>query len=218
MHHELQTFADPGTLAKDAARFIAERAREAVTRTGRFTFATSGGNTPWAMLSELALLEVPWHETNFFQVDERIAPRGDLMRNLTHLERCLAKVDPTIRAMEVNASDLEGAANDYGSVLPDRIDLIHLGLGTDGHTASLIPGDDVLEVKDRLIAITGEYQGFRRMTFTFPAIASADQILWLVTGADKQRPLSMLVNGDTSIPAGRVEATRSLIMADQAAN
>ncbi|HVB00536.1 MAG TPA: 6-phosphogluconolactonase [Acidimicrobiales bacterium] len=217
MHHDLQTFADTDALAEGAARYIADRAHSAVAKTGRFTVAMSGGNTPWAMLSQLALLDVPWNETWIYQVDERIAPRGDHTRNLTHLERCLAKVRPVIKAMAVEDTDLERAARDYAGELPERIDLVHLGLGSDGHTASLIPGDPVLDISDRLIAITGEYQNFRRMTFTYPALASADQILWLVTGSDKQRPLSMLVSGDASIPAGRVEAPRSLIMADQAA-
>jgi len=217
VHHDLQTFADTDSLAESAARYIADQAHNAVAKTGRFTIAMSGGNTPWAMLSRLALLDVPWDETWIYQVDERIAPRGDHMRNLTHLESCLAKVRPVIKAMAVEDIDLERATRDYAGELPERIDLVHLGLGSDGHTASLIPGDPVLDVSDRLIAITGEYQNFRRMTFTYPALARADQILWLVTGSDKQRPLSMLVNGDASIPAGRVEAPRSLIMADQAA-
>lgn len=217
VHHELQVFADPDALATAAAEYVANFARERVASTGRFTVALSGGETPWKMLSALALLDVPWEETRIYQVDERIAPQDDPMRNRTHLERCLAKVSPTIHAMPVDAVDLERAAKDYGAELPDRIDLVHLGLGVDGHTASLVPGDRVLEVTDRLIAVTGEYQGLRRMTFTFPAIALADQILWLVTGQEKHRPLSMLVNGDPSIPAGRAKAARSLIMADQAA-
>ncbi len=217
MHHDLQTFADSDSLAESAAQFILDRAHLAVTGTGRFTMALSGGDTPWKMLAQLVLLDMPWEKTWIYQVDERIAPRGDKMRNLTHLERALGNVRPCVRAMPVDDLDLAKATRDYARELPEQIDLIHLGLGRDGHTASLVPDDPALEVTDSLIAITGVYQNLRRMTFTFPAIARADQILWLVTGSDKRSPLSMLVNGDTSIPAGRVEAARSLIMADHAA-
>lgn len=217
MHHELQVFADADSLAKSAARFIAALAFEVLAATGRFNVAMSGGNTPRAMLSELATLDLPWESIAIYQVDERIAPPGDSARNLTHLERCLKNVHPSIAKMPVNETDLEAASAHYGLGLPERIDLIHLGLGADGHTASLVPGDPVLEVTDRLIAISGEYQKYRRMTFTYPALARADQILWLVTGPDKQRPLSMLLNGDTSIPAGQVRTAHSLIMADSAA-
>jgi len=94
---------------------------------------------------------------------------------------------------------------------------VHLGLGPDGHTASLVPGDPVLEVTDALVAVTQPYQGHRRMTLTYPALARADQLLWLVTGADKREPLAKLLAGDESIPAGRVVAARSVVMADQAA-
>jgi 6-phosphogluconolactonase/glucosamine-6-phosphate isomerase/deaminase len=120
--------------------------------------------------------------------------------------------------MPVNDGDLEAAARRYGDSLPARFDLVHLGLGPDGHTASLVPGDPVLEVTDRPVAVTAEYQGHRRMTLTYPALARADQLLWVVTGADKRAPLARLWAGDPSIPAGRVEAAASLIMADTAAS
>lgn len=217
VHHELQTFPDADALAEGAARFIAKRAHELVTAKGSFSVAMSGGKTPWAMLVELSSLDLPWADMVIYQVDERIAPPGDPMRNLTNLERCLATVHPSIVPMAVNDSDLTVASRCYGAALPERIDLIHLGLGADGHTASLIPGDPVLEVTDRLVAVTGEYQNYRRMTITYPALARADEILWLVSGIDKRQALSMLMNGDTSIPAGRVEAAGSLIMTDQIA-
>ncbi len=217
MHHELQSFADPDLLAKGAASFIARLASETVARTGQFTFAASGGTTPWAMLSELALLDIPWQAIRIFQVDERIVPLDNPMRNVGNINRCLANVRANINGMPVDAVDLEQATRDYGNALPSRIDLVHLGLGVDGHTASLIPGDRALDVTDRLIAITDEYQGSRRMTFTYPAIASADQILWLVAGREKQWSLARLLDGDTSIPAGRVEAPLSLVMAEQTA-
>ncbi len=197
-----------------------EFARDAVAARGTFTFAVSGGHTPWAMFAELAREDVPWAQVRLFQVDERAAPDGDPDRNLTHLRDSL-RGGPAqaaqVTAMPVTEPDLAAAAVQYQASLPDRFDLVHLGLGPDGHTASLVPGDPVLAVTDRLVAVTGAYQGHQRMTLTYPALARADQLLWLITGADKRDPLARLLAGDQSIPAGRVQAERSLILADQSA-
>jgi 6-phosphogluconolactonase len=219
MEHELRNFADAKTLAQSAAAFVAVRARQAVATKGNFTFAVSGGRTPWAMFAELVSCHMPWAHTVIYQVDERVAPEGDPSRNLTNLMAAIANAQtpPLIMSMPVNAEDLDTGAKEYGAMLPARFDMVHLGLGPDGHTASLVPDDPVLDVTDRMIAITEPYQGHQRLTMTYPALARADQILWLVTGEDKRQPLKLLLEGDTSIPAGRVEAARSLIMADEAA-
>lgn len=217
MRHEQEILADADAVAKRAAGYVAQAAREAVSARGTFTFAVSGGNTPWAMFAELAHEDVPWEQVQLFQVDERSAPEGDPDRNLTHLNDSLRGAPARMHAMPVNDAGLDAAAASYAALLPDRFDLIHLGLGPDGHTASLVPGDPVLEVTDRLVAVTGVYQGHRRMTLTYPALARAAQLLWLITGADKKEPLAKLLAADPSIPAGRVEAARSLVIADQSA-
>jgi 6-phosphogluconolactonase len=217
VHHELEVLAGPDQVAAAAAEYVQRRAVTAVADHGHFTFAVSGGHTPWAMFGELAGLDVPWSQVTLYQVDERAAPDGDPDRNLTHLHQALADIKASVVAMPVTAPDLDAAAGGYAAMLPERFDLVHLGLGPDGHTASLVPGDPVLEVTDRLVAVTGVYQGHRRMTLTYPALARAGQIMWLVTGDDKREPLAKLLAGDRSIPAGRVEAEASLVLADAAA-
>ena len=198
---------------------IAEAARAAVAERGTFSLAVSGGEAPWKMFARLADEDVLWEATQIFQVDERIAPDGDPARNLTHLQRCLPPAAAErVRPMPVDDEDLEGAAQRYADALPEQIDLIHLGLGPDGHTASLVPSDSVLEVTDRRVArTTREYEGHRRMTLTYPTLAAARQILWLVTGEDKRDALAKLLAGDPSIPAGRVEARDESVLANRAA-
>jgi 6-phosphogluconolactonase len=215
---DVEVLADADAVASRAAEEVAARARDAVADHDRFTFAVSGGRTPWAMFAELRTLDVPWDRTAIFQVDERVAPAGDEARNLTHL---VASLPPGGRAeihpMPVEEADLDAAAAGYASSLPERFDLIHLGLGPDGHTASLVPGDPVLEVTDRKVALTGPYQGHRRMTLTYPVLDRAERVLWLVTGAEKADPLARLRAGDTSIPAGRVRTDTQLVLCDRAA-
>jgi 6-phosphogluconolactonase len=217
VHHDLETLADADEVARAGAAFVAQHARQAVDRRGRFHFAVSGGHTPWAMFAELASETVPWDKVVIYQVDERVAPPDDPDRNLHHLYQALGSAPAEVRAMPVNDDQLGAAAAAYAAVLPDHFDLVHLGLGPDGHTASLVPGDPVLEVTDRLVALTQPYQGRVRMTLTYPALARARQILWLITGDDKQEALAKLLSGDTAIPAGRVRADASLVLADQAA-
>jgi 6-phosphogluconolactonase len=217
VQHQLEVLASADLVARTGAGYVQRQAAAAVADHGQFTFAVSGGRTPWAMFAELAGMDMPWSQVTLFQVDERAAPDNDPDRNLTHLHDTLGDVKVSVVAMPVTATDLDAAAAEYAALLPDRFDLVHLGLGPDGHTASLVPGDPVLEVTDRLVAVTGPYQGHRRMTLTYPALARAGQIMWLVTGADKTEPLARLLAGDRSIPAGRVEAGASFVLADTAA-
>ncbi len=215
MEHELRVFDDADALARAAADFVTDRARSVEVRDEPFRFALSGGKTPWLMIDQLAHHDVWWGHTRIFQVDERVVPIDNDLRNLKSLKACLAGTSAPIEPMPVERLDLARACRDYAAALPARIDLIHLGLGPDGHCASLVPGDPVLKVTDRLVAVSGPYQDTMRMTLTYPALARGDQLLWLVSGADKRNALERLLAGDTSIPAGRVEAGASLIMADR---
>ncbi len=218
MQHHLEVLADGDAVADAAARVIADRAAAAVAAGGSFTMAVSGGRSPWEAFDRLRRMDVPWERTVVFQVDERCAPVDDPDRNLAHLRAALGDVPADVRPMPVEAPDPEAACRDYAASLPEFFDLVHLGLGPDGHTASLVPDDPVLEVADRLVALTGsEYQGHRRMTLTYPALARARQLLWLVEGAEKRAPLAALLDGDRRIPAGRVHADASLVVADRAA-
>jgi 6-phosphogluconolactonase len=179
------------------------------------------------MLRALANEKVPWESVHVVQVDERVAPAGDADRNLSHLRESLLKQAPLrpdqIHAMPVEASDLEAAAKRYALSLreiagtPPVLDLAHLGLGPDGHTASLVPGDPVLNVTDSDVALTGVYQERRRMTLTYPMLNRSRRILWLVTGSDKVAALARLRDGDASIPAGRIKRDQALVLADRAA-
>jgi 6-phosphogluconolactonase len=214
---ELEVLPDPDAVARRGAEFVATQARAAVADHTRFTFAVSGGHTPWAMFAHLVDEDMPWAQTAIWQVDERVAPAGDPDRNLAHLQAALPpEGSAEVHPMPVEDDDLEAAAARYAQSLPEYFDLIHLGLGPDGHTASLLPGDRVLEMTDREVALTGLYQGRRRMTLTYPVLNRALQVLWLVTGADKVDALARLRAGDTSIPAARVEARTQVILADAA--
>jgi 6-phosphogluconolactonase len=224
---KIEVLADADAVAKRGAAIIAENARDAVVTRARFVIALSGGLTPWAMLRTLATEDVPWQKVHVFQVDERVAPAGDDDRNLSHLRESLLERAPLpphqMHAMPVESPDLAAAAVRYARVLeeiagsPPVLDLVHLGLGPDGHTASLVPGDPVLEAENDDVALTRAYRGTMRMTLTYRVLARARRILWIVTGAEKAAMLARLMGGDRSIPAGRVRADNALIVADSAA-
>jgi 6-phosphogluconolactonase len=215
---------DAGAVAAKAASVIARHAREGVAARGKFVLAVSGGRTPWVMLEALANEEVPWSGVHIVQVDERVAPAGHADRNLTRLHESLLSHAPLpdshIHPMPVEEADLEAACASYAATLeglcgsPAVIDLVHLGLGADGHTASLVPGDPVLEVHGADVAATGVYQGRRRMTLTYPVLNRARSILWVVTGAEKAPMVPRVLAGDAGIPGGRIERGRAVLIAD----
>ena len=217
MNHELRVFDDTETLAKAASDYVAELSRSVIDGGATFSFALSGGRTPWLMFEQLANDFVQWDRTRIFQVDERVVGADNDLRNLKSLRASLLGTEAPIEAMDVENPDLDAACRDYAARLPEQFDLIHLGIGPDGHCASLIPGDPVLDVTDRLVATSGPYQDTMRMTLTYPALARGTQLLWLVSGEDKRDALAKLLDSDPSIPAGRVDAGASLIMADRAA-
>ena len=224
---KIEVLADANAVAQKAAEIIATEARLAVAARGRFIMAVSGGHTPWQMLRILAGEDLPWKNVHVVQVDERVAPAGHPDRNLTHLRESLLEHAPLrseqIYAMPVESPDLDAATKRYALTLqeiagsPPVLDLAHLGLGPDGHTASLVPGDPVLNITDSDVALTGVYQGRRRMTLTYPILNRSRRILWLVTGSDKVAALQRLRDGDVSIPAGRIQRDQALVLADQAA-
>lgn len=225
---EIEIYPNEDVVSEKAAAMIADRIREAASSRGRFVMALSGGHTPWMMLRLLADAELPWDKVYIFQVDERIAPARAEDRNLMHLRETLLSHAPLppehIYAMPVEAPEPEFAAQDYAETLrtvagtPCVLDLVHLGLGADGHTASLVPDDPVLDIRNVDVATTTyPYQGRRRMSLTFPIINRARHILWLVTGREKAGVLARLRAGDQSIPAGRVSRGQALILADKAA-
>jgi 6-phosphogluconolactonase len=223
----IEILIDADAVALKAAEVIAAQARATVAERGRFIMAVSGGHTPWKMLRALANEKVPWEGVRVVQVDERVAPAGDPDRNLSHLRESLLEHAPLrpeqVLAMPVELPDLDAAAIRYGMTLkevagsPPVLDLVHLGLGPDGHTASLVPGDPVLNVTDSDVALTGVYQGRRRMTLTYPILNRARRVLWLVTGSDKVDALARLREGDRSIPGGKIRRDQAVVLADQAA-
>lgn len=211
--------SDDIAVARRAAELVVEHAQLAIATRGEFTLAVSGGHTPGQMFADLAgRNDFPWEHTAIYQVDERIAPDGDANRNLTLMWKNLPEAAISqLHPMPVQEVDLQQAAGRYASELPERFDLVHLGLGADGHTASLVPDDPVLDVLDCDVAITGLYMGLQRMTVTYPVLDRARALLWLVTGHEKREALDRLRAHDQSIPAGRVVAECALILADIAA-
>ncbi len=223
---DIRILDDAPAVARAAACFLVEAGGRAIAARGRFSLALSGGSTPWRMLRHLEPEDLPWERVDIFQVDERVAPAGSDERNLTHLESSLVDrvpIPPTrVNAMPVEAEDLERAASDYAARLaartgePATLDVVHLGVGDDGHTASLVPGDPVLDVTGADVALAvAPYQGRRRMTLTLPALNRARTVLWLLTGAGKARMLRRLRDGDAGIPAGRVARRHAVVFTDR---
>jgi 6-phosphogluconolactonase len=202
-------------LANVAADVIVQELNARIALRGHAAIAVSGGRTPWSVFERLSEAPVPWTAVDVFQVDERVAAPGSADRNLTGLdETLLDRVPARAHPMPVDAPDLEAAARRYATDLPPSLDVVHLGLGDDGHTASLVPLDPSVLIEDQLVAITDPYRGHRRMTLTRPAIDGAGLIVWIVSGSDKAEMVERLIAGDPLIPAGLISQERAVLVTD----
>lgn len=202
-------------VVQESTSFLADRLRAATNNGNYASIAVSGGRTPWSVLALLAQTDLAWERVHVYQVDERIVPLGDPTRNLTNLDAALlSRVPAIVHPLPVDEPDLYAAARRYAADLPRVLDIVHLGLGVDGHTASLVPSDPVLDMADRDVAVTGSYLGTRRMTLTYPPLDRAASIVWIVTGDQKRDALRRLIAGDTTIPAGRVARDQAVVISD----
>lgn len=221
---KIHSFASADAVAHEAALYIAQAARKAIFDHGRFTFAISGGRTPWEMLKFLSKEKLAWEKIFIFQVDERIAPDGHPDRNLTQFFKTMEGSGLMTRVnvfpMPVTQENLEEACMEYSETIAQvkggaPFDLIHLGMGADGHTASLVPNDPICEVKDKDIAITTNlYQGRLRMSVTYPFIAKAKEIMWVITGEEKREMYHRFLDGDETIPAGIISKDNAVVFTD----
>jgi 6-phosphogluconolactonase len=223
----LEVTADAETAAVRAAEIVAAELNRAIAARGRATIALSGGRTPLRMFYELATLDLPWERLDVFQVDERVAPAGDVERNRTTIERALAEQVVAHRErfhwMPVEDADLTASAQRYARELAAAVgtagalDVVHLGIGADGHTASLFPGSPLLGETAADVALAPPHAGRQRMTLTFPALNRARCVVWLVTGGDKKNVLAQLIAADPDLVATRVRRGAARVVADEGA-
>ena len=206
---------ETNALALVAEELLERLLLDAMSNQDRVSLALSGGSTPWPVLDLLSHSDIEWERVDVFQVDERIVPLSHPDRNLTHLAaKFLDKTRAVAHPMPVDDSDLQQATLSYANRLPSHLDIVLLGLGADGHTASLVPGDAVVDVTDVDVATTAEYNGHRRMTLTRRAIDKAATIVWLVSGDSKRRALTQLLAGESAIPAGMISTSNSIVVTD----
>lgn len=211
---DLRVAHDARAAAQEAARWTAQQLRNAVLRRGRATLAVSGGTTPAAMFAALAEEDLPWTKVTVFQVDERVAPDGDPARNAALLR--LFPSAASLVPMDVTAADLSGSAGQYAGRLPDRLDVVHLGLGDDGHTASWPPGDPVVRSRSK-VDLCGSYRGHVRMTLTPVAVNAARHRVVLAAGSDKATALEGWLLEAVDLPVARVRSSGTVVVVDAAA-
>lgn len=212
----------PDAFAMTSATWLASTIADVVHQRGVCHLAVSGGSTPLPTFALLATMDVTWSQVHIWQVDERVAPDGDAARNATGLDATLLeRIDlppSNLHLMDVTRADLEIAAVDYSLSLSDAcggvLDIVHLGIGADGHTASWPPGDPVIDVTDRDVAISQPYQGHVRMTLTVPCVNRARRRLFLVSGQDKADALAALLENRGTIPANRVTLDETTVLSN----
>lgn len=228
----VEVLSDSEALALRAVDVVVAASVLAIDERGVFVWAVSGGSTPRRMLELLSeRTDLDWSRTHLFQVDERVAPDGSDDRNASMLDSALltepfldANSPAGIHLMPVTSNDLDAAAARYAELMdshagsPVVFDLVQLGMGSDGHTASLIPDDPILDVDDVDVAMTGEYQGRRRMSFTWPVLDRAKHLLWVIGGASKQDAVQQFLDNDPAIPATLPTQARATVLLDAAAH
>ena len=227
----LEVVKDLEALSARAAELIADRIRSGGSP---FRLALSGGNTPRGCYRHLAHLhQIPWDHVEIFLGDERFVPPDHPDSNYHMIRQTLLAGEAvTPRAVFAVPTDTtpEDAAGAYEEILrqeygasrlrPDLplFDLQLLGLGEDGHTASLLPGQPVLEEQTRWVAVVPEGRKEPRITLTYPVLESSRLTVFLVSGADKKDALARVRAGDPSLPAGRLKPQGDVIwLADRAA-
>ncbi len=223
MNPRLEVFADLRRLSERAAEVFEGQISFASRERGRVSVALSRP-TPREVFERIARIRIPRHDVDVFQVDERKTAKDSDERNLKLLKR---EVSPWLSAAELHEMPVDGTlsrgASAYEKTLADIcgrrpvIDLVHLGLGPDGHTASLLPGDDVLDVRDRFVATTKKHGGYQRMTLTYPVLDRARLVVFIVTGEEKAEALARVLRGDGAMPAARLRSPNVLVLADRAA-
>lgn len=190
----------PEALAALAADRIALLIEQAVIRHGRATVALSGGATPRAVYRQLARHQLPWEKVEIYFGDERAVPPGDPESNYRMARETLLEAAPLppshVHRMPAERPDRDAAAAEYAAQLPKELDLIILGIGEDGHTASLFPGFSVLgETRRKVVAVTGPKAPHQRLTITPPVIASAFTVMVLASGAGKAKAVAQALEG-----------------------
>lgn len=212
---DIRVASDAEAAAAVAAEWLAWQLRNACRRRGLATLAVSGGTSPALMFHDLARCDVPWDRVRVWQVDERFAPDGDPARN-ANLLSALPLPRTTLRLMPVTARHLPSAIRRYAAGLPDRFDVVHLGMGDDGHTASWPPGDPVIDAAEP-VALSAPYAGYARMTLTPAVVNAARHRLVLAPGAAKAQPMSRWLLGDHALPIQRVRRAGTVVVIDAAA-
>ncbi len=222
----IEVLADAEAVAEAAAAHIARELSAAISERGRATLAISGGRTPLRMLALLAAKPLPWGLVDVFQVDERFAPWGHAERNasqaLTAFNEAARPPPASFHWMPVDNPEPRVGARAYAAALlaaagdPPLLDVVHLGLGADGHTASLFPGASV-DAVTAIVALAPAPSGAGRprMTLTLAALNGARQIVWTITGSEKRAALAGLLAEDAAIVGSRVRRTGARVFADR---